>query len=281
MYLYVCVQLMHLPDPMAPHPGNLALNCVKFSGMLGLHPLATVVGACARGGGGGTGGEIGECGGEGGVCVWGGGGEGGGGCTGRDDASTQARRGSRPRRRGCSRACGRARLRARSGAQVHFPYASRDQVHAHAHFPYTSRVRGRRTPRLDAAIVAFAHTAAARLSVAPTDFDAVMLLVCVRLRTRAHLVTSNQIESHHMNCPAQPTEDDLIRYKVLAGVPPTLLQARFALLKYLNRLVTPLLNYVDITVAGQRIRIDSIRSLNGSHWHYALSEWCPHCIINV
>ena len=45
MCRYVVVKVMHVADPMAPHPSNSALNCIKFSGMFGMHPLATVVGA--------------------------------------------------------------------------------------------------------------------------------------------------------------------------------------------------------------------------------------------
>jgi len=43
-----------------------------------------------------------------------------------------------------------------------------------------------------------------------------------------------------------PGADELIRFKSLADLPTTVLRARFAIIKYLNRLVTPLLHYVDI-----------------------------------
>lgn len=45
-----------------------------------------------------------------------------------------------------------------------------------------------------------------------------------------------------------PRPDDLVRFKLLQGLDVRSLQSRFGVLKYLNRLVTPLLNYVDIAV---------------------------------
>eukprot|EP01084_Bolivina_argentea_P239639 402749_1 len=44
----------------------------------------------------------------------------------------------------------------------------------------------------------------------------------------------------------EPTEEELKRFKFCAN-DVRLLQSRFALIKYLNRLVTPLLHYIDIT----------------------------------
>jgi len=68
--------------------------------------------------------------------------------------------------------------------------------------------------------VALAQAVALKMGVPPSQLEAVML---------------------------QPTPDDFLRFKALAGVPLNVLQGRFGLLKYLNRLVTPLLNYVDLT----------------------------------
>jgi hypothetical protein len=45
----------------------------------------------------------------------------------------------------------------------------------------------------------------------------------------------------------QPTEEDLSRFKTLQMSSLVDLQSRFALVKYLNRLVTPLLHYVDVS----------------------------------
>jgi len=49
-----------------------------------------------------------------------------------------------------------------------------------------------------------------------------------------------------------PTPEDLIRFKALEKVPLNVIRARFSLIKYLNRLVTPLLEYVDIRMYVQR-----------------------------
>lgn len=43
-----------------------------------------------------------------------------------------------------------------------------------------------------------------------------------------------------------PSEDDLLPFKLLQKVPLLCLQARFSLIKLLNRLVTPLLHYIDL-----------------------------------
>jgi predicted RNA-binding protein associated with RNAse of E/G family len=39
-----------------------------------------------------------------------------------------------------------------------------------------------------------------------------------------------------------------VRFKALSEVPLDSLRARFSLIKYLNRLVTPLLYYIDISI---------------------------------
>jgi len=63
-----------------------------------------------------------------------------------------------------------------------------------------------------------------------------------------------------------PTPDELMRYKSLESVPLDTIRARFALIKYINQLVTPLLHYVDIRVyekhkfknrGGQKSKSDS------------------------
>ena len=48
-----------------------------------------------------------------------------------------------------------------------------------------------------------------------------------------------------------------MRFKALVGVPLRVLQGRFGVLKYLNRLVTPLLNYVDLT-EGLRVAVEEL-----------------------
>lgn len=60
-----------------------------------------------------------------------------------------------------------------------------------------------------------------RLSVSPATLDCVML---------------------------SPTAEELKRFKIGSKVDVRALQSRFAVIKYLNRLVTPLLHYIDITL---------------------------------
>jgi hypothetical protein len=48
-----------------------------------------------------------------------------------------------------------------------------------------------------------------------------------------------------------PRPDDLVRFKLLQGMDLRAMQSRFGIIKYLNRLVTPLLNYVDIAVVTE------------------------------
>lgn len=74
---------------------------------------------------------------------------------------------------------------------------------------------------LDETIIILAQTVARRIGVKAVSLDSVML---------------------------NPTPDELVRYKKLDGVPLNLIQGRFAVLKYLNRLVTPLLHYIDVSL---------------------------------
>lgn len=56
------------------------------------------------------------------------------------------------------------------------------------------------------------------------------------------------VDSSQLNVTMlMPSTDDLVRFSALKGLPLPAIQARYAILKYLNRLVTPLLNYVDLT----------------------------------
>jgi hypothetical protein len=79
----------------------------------------------------------------------------------------------------------------------------------------------------DEALVALLQMLASRLGVSPMAFDAIML---------------------------QPSEDDLARFKTVAPVPLDAMRARVAVLKYMNRLVTPLLFFVDVSVFEDEAR---------------------------
>jgi len=74
---------------------------------------------------------------------------------------------------------------------------------------------------MDEALVALLQTLASRLGVSPMAFDAIMLA---------------------------PTDDDLARFKAVGTTPLDAMRARISLLKYMNRLVMPLLHYVDVSV---------------------------------
>lgn len=73
----------------------------------------------------------------------------------------------------------------------------------------------------DEELVSMVQTLCQRLGVEPVTLDSIML---------------------------NPSQEDLIRFKLLADVPLSTMRARFAIIKHLNRLVTPLLHYVDIRV---------------------------------
>lgn len=77
------------------------------------------------------------------------------------------------------------------------------------------------TLRMDEDLVSMVQTSCNKIGIEPVSLDAIML---------------------------SPEPDDLIRFKSLEKTPLDVLRARFALIKYLNRLVTPLLHYVDIRV---------------------------------
>src|SRR6185437_11667904 len=78
---------------------------------------------------------------------------------------------------------------------------------------------------MDESLCSLLQSLAGRLGISPMTFDAIMVT---------------------------PTEDDMARHKPLShpppGVPLDAMRARIALLKYMNRLVTPLLHYVDVSV---------------------------------
>eukprot|EP01084_Bolivina_argentea_P274538 467980_1 len=76
-----------------------------------------------------------------------------------------------------------------------------------------------------------------RLSVSPQTLDCVML---------------------------EPTKEELKRFKFL-NTDIRLLQSRFALLKYLNRLVTPLLHYIDITLFYDKNHNDKNKIINNNN----------------
>lgn len=80
-------------------------------------------------------------------------------------------------------------------------------------------LESRWTAAMDGELVALVQHMSRRHRVSPLDLDAVMVM---------------------------PSVDDLVSCKVIKGLPLSVLQARYGLMKYLNRLVTPLLNYVDI-----------------------------------
>jgi len=75
------------------------------------------------------------------------------------------------------------------------------------------------TLEMDEELVSLVQGMCNKLGVGPISLDAIML---------------------------NPGPDDLMRFKTLKDVPVHVLRARFAIIKYLNRLVTPLLHYVDI-----------------------------------
>eukprot|EP00455_Lapot_gusevi_P027145 TRINITY_DN2870_c0_g2_i2.p1 TRINITY_DN2870_c0_g2~~TRINITY_DN2870_c0_g2_i2.p1 ORF type:complete len:1706 (-),score=731.31 TRINITY_DN2870_c0_g2_i2:147-5264(-) len=83
---------------------------------------------------------------------------------------------------------------------------------------------------LDENVVALVNALSSRLSMPPMSVHAVMLT---------------------------PTTEDLARFKPLASIPLTIMQGRFALIKYLNRLVTPLLHYVDVGAIEEEAKSSS------------------------
>jgi hypothetical protein len=72
---------------------------------------------------------------------------------------------------------------------------------------------------MDSSLVALVSVLCSKLGVEPSSLDAVML---------------------------HPTSEEKMRFKAIETTPIHQLRARFAIIKYLNRLVTPLLSYVDI-----------------------------------
>ena len=76
------------------------------------------------------------------------------------------------------------------------------------------------TRDMDESLVTLVQAIASSLSISPRKLDSAMFT---------------------------PTADELQKFKNLAGVPLPVIRFRFALVKYLNRLVTPLLHYVDVT----------------------------------
>ncbi|ETO26164.1 ubiquitin protein ligase [Reticulomyxa filosa] len=74
---------------------------------------------------------------------------------------------------------------------------------------------------MDEALTEMSQMVATRLGVEVTTLDAVMLI---------------------------PNKDDVNRFKRLITVESEELQGRFAIVKYLNKLVTPLLHYIDVTL---------------------------------
>ena len=80
------------------------------------------------------------------------------------------------------------------------------------------RIEGWSLPR-DESLVALLQTMASRLGMPPNSFDAVMF---------------------------NPSNADRSRFSNLVPVPVDAMRARVAVLKFLNRLLTPLLHYVDV-----------------------------------
>jgi len=105
------------------------------------------------------------------------------------------------------------------------------------------------TLAMDESLAALIQSICSRLNVSPMIMDAIMFA---------------------------PTSTDLIRFKLLEHVPLNVMRARMCLLKYLNRLVTPLLHYVDIstyqTDEGEEGRDDSDHRDDGQSDDKSLSH---------
>eukprot|EP00457_Paulinella_chromatophora_P002488 gb/GEZN01002493.1/.p1 GENE.gb/GEZN01002493.1/~~gb/GEZN01002493.1/.p1 ORF type:complete len:801 (-),score=154.23 gb/GEZN01002493.1/:58-2190(-) len=81
---------------------------------------------------------------------------------------------------------------------------------------------------MDEALVSMVQSICTKLGVRPTSLDAIML---------------------------NPGADDYMRVKVLEGASTEQCRARFAILKYLNQLLLPLLHYVDIQQYAKQKRV--------------------------
>eukprot|EP00475_Leptophrys_vorax_P015607 TRINITY_DN2190_c0_g1_i1.p1 TRINITY_DN2190_c0_g1~~TRINITY_DN2190_c0_g1_i1.p1 ORF type:complete len:1987 (+),score=619.90 TRINITY_DN2190_c0_g1_i1:517-5961(+) len=77
------------------------------------------------------------------------------------------------------------------------------------------------TVEMDESLVAMVQSLATRFGVEPMDLDSIMVA---------------------------PSKEEMQRYKTILDVPLNAIRYRFSIIKHINRLVTPLLHYVDVTM---------------------------------